>query len=663
MYRTTRWRWRWHVAAATAVASVATLASPTTAQTAEDPAVVGAFSDPFVEPVILFQDAEGTWKQVTSDEVCEEVDRDDDGAPDGYLACKPTAGSMSILSNGEVLFFNALESTENVGNSIVAEYGVQSINDQSRVLELDYDDPSESRWALPDPIRSSASETYESSPVFPAPLNDAAEYDHNDAALFCSDLVQLADGRLLAVGGTDYYTDPNVPGSPVQAGVVELEGTRDSRIFDPKTRTWTSTSDMNYGRWYPSMVTLGDGSVFVASGVTKLMKPFYADHVEDSGGNVTQTETFDPETGTWTYNGGSADRSLPLYPRLHLLPNGDVYYDAGGQVYNPQGQSYDEALWNVAAAYDPDTKAWYDVGVPGIGTTMPGFRGSAFSIMLPLQPNEDGAYDTAEFLAAGGIAGVTPGTYVATDQSAITTVQVDDEGVTGFETRETGAFNVRRWYATGVLLPDGSVMAFSGADRDEVVGPGTGFPNETAERFDPVTETWQPMATSSEARTYHNTALLLPDGRVLVGGHSPISTLYTNNTTLPGGFTPQETRNPTFEIYSPPYVFRDDRPEIDKAPKLLHPGKEFRVKVDSSLPLDSLLLVRNTAITHLIDGDQRAVEIELLGEPDEAGWVHARMPDNVITPAGPYNIFVRGADGDTLVPSTGWQATVLQAGT
>src|SRR5207302_9179592 len=162
---------------------------------------------------------------------------------------------------------------------------------------------------------------------------------------------------------------------------------------------------MNFGRWYPSLVTLPSGDIFVASGVTKLIKPVYPSGTQSSFTNVQQTETYYLSSGRWSDNGSAADYSLPLYPRLHLLPDGKVYYDAGGQVFNPFGQSVDEALWNQAAVYDPAAKSWTTLGVPGFPGTAPGFRGSTFSIALPLSP----PYVAAQFLTACGILGTTPG--------------------------------------------------------------------------------------------------------------------------------------------------------------------------------------------------------------------------------------------------------------
>ncbi len=56
---------------------------------------------------------------------------------------------------------------------------------------------------------------------------------------------------------------------------------------------------------------------------------------------------------------------MPLYPRLHLLPNGHVYYNAGGQAFNPFGQSYDQPLWNIAATYNPANQTWSDLAYAG----------------------------------------------------------------------------------------------------------------------------------------------------------------------------------------------------------------------------------------------------------------------------------------------------------
>ena len=104
-------------------------------------------------------------------------------------------------------------------------------------------------------------------------------------------------------------------------------------------------------------MTLGNGNVFVGSGVHEAAQArLHRQERPDRGTNVEQTETFNVRTGKWRQNSASANHSLPLFPRMHLLPDGHVYYDAGGQTFNPFGQSADEALWNFTASYDPTTQ-------------------------------------------------------------------------------------------------------------------------------------------------------------------------------------------------------------------------------------------------------------------------------------------------------------------
>jgi hypothetical protein len=623
------------VAAVSASLAVGGLLSgaPSAHAAASDEALKGSFSKPFVEPDISGK---------PSTDKC--VQRDD-----GTFDCKPTAGSIAVLANGKIVYWNALEGTENVKTGIAVEFGKYSVNDQTRVLDLGDGHPT---WSKPSPNDAGANpKGNDNETVVPG---GSSTETYNDGALFCADLNALADGRIIAIGGTSYYSEPGNDAAPY--GVVELEGLKNARIYDPATSSWSQTGSMNYGRWYPSMVTLGDGNLFVASGVTKLIKPLYPGRPMDSGTNVKQTETYDPLTGKWTYNGAGADRSLPLFPRLHLLPNGHVFYNAAGQVFNPAGQSYDEPLWNIAASYDPAKKTWTDLGLAGEGTLAPGFRGSTFSIMLPLRPGADGHYTEASFLSAGGVLGTTPGSYLSVPSSTITTVDTADGDA--MTTRQTPDLNESRWYSTGVALPTGQVLAFSGANRDEVVGPGTGFPVQTAELFDPTTESWTQLAASSRARTYHNTAVLLPDGRVLVGGHAPISTLYGANRTLPGGFSPNEGRDPTFEIFSPPYMFWGPRPSITKAPSDLGYGDAFTIKTNTdSEQIDSVTLVRNPTLTHLVDGDQRTVELRVIARHGKSITLAGPLSGNV-APPGPYMLFVNESTDKGLVPSASRQVFV-----
>jgi len=607
------------------------------------------------------------------------------GNPQAYR-CLPAGATMAQLADGRVLYWDALEGTENIVSgatdsqglpvSSVPDGGRLTVNDQSRLLSLT---PSGPRWTTPTPADGGAhnTSTGEDLPL-PPPLA-ATHYAYNNGSLFCSDQVFLGNGEVLTTGGTDYYSEPSFPGT--DKGFIELEGIRNTRVFDPSQNAWVQLAPMNHGRWYPSLVTLGNGQVFVASGVTKLIKPLYPGHLPDSGTNVRQTETFDPTVqpaGSWVDNGAGAERSLPLFPRLHLLPDGHAYYDAAGQAFNPAGQAYDELLWNLAASYDPASRTWTDLGVPAIGTPFAGFRGSTFSASLELRPGASGAYDRASFLTAGGVLFPTPGSYAPVADSRIATVTVDGRGE-HLSTVGTGSLGRSRWYSTAVPLPDGTVYAVSGADVDEVITPGYESPIRQAELFTPTVDgtggytggSWRDAGEQARKRTYHNNAVLLPDGSVLIGGHAPIPSGYNqtqDGTDLPGRPGTNNHHDGSFQVWRPPYLSDPNRPVVTTVDSL--PNGEVVVHTPDAATIAGVVLSRNTAQTHLVDGDARTVKLPIVSRTPNS--VTAALPATTnVLPNGPYLLFAnRGAGGDPaqdvpgqVVPSLGQQVFVIGTST
>jgi hypothetical protein len=72
--------------------------------------------------------------------------------------------------------------------------------------------------------------------------------------MFCNGMLVLPDGRAFIDGGTIGYT----PG---------FTGIQKASIFDPATNTFTDVQNMAHGRWYPTVLTLGDGRVMTFSGM------------------------------------------------------------------------------------------------------------------------------------------------------------------------------------------------------------------------------------------------------------------------------------------------------------------------------------------------------------------------------------------------------------
>ena len=94
-----------------------------------------------------------------------------------------------------------------------------------------------------------------------------------------------------------------------------LGGQQAAYILDP-VAGWQRVADLAFGRWYPSVICLPDGRMLVASGT-------------DNGVTAQAVEVYDP-FGGWEVLPPSADRDLPLYPRLHVLPSGEVAFAGQG---------------------------------------------------------------------------------------------------------------------------------------------------------------------------------------------------------------------------------------------------------------------------------------------------------------------------------------------
>jgi hypothetical protein len=567
-------------------AGLVTHGAVATATDAPDPAKAGSFSDPFSE-IPLF------------------AERPPKDAKESFKI--PTAVSAAVLPDGRIIYWGGLEGIENAGVPVAASGGNSIIKSRTRILDLRDGTPS---WSTPTPEHGAAHD------------------------LFCADQRLLVDGRLVAVGGTIWRPDPinltPVTGQGGPGGTVELFGSNQVTLFDPTTGRWSKNDQFmkNY-RWYPTAITLGDGNIFIASGVARLIYNF-------SGLNVQATETFDPTTGEVSGNGGGAQTSLPLFARLHLLPDGNVFYDGVGQMWGPFGQAADEALWAFQKAYDPKKKTWTTYGMGSYGA-----RSGALSVLMPLKP----PYKEARILIAGGTLGSAPGSYVANDLTEMVTVK------DGASTSVEGpALNNRRWYSSSVLLPDGTVVALSGADRDEVILPGSESPVTQAELFDG--DKWIPLASANRIRTYHNSAMLLADGSILVGGHAPINNGYGpsgDNSTEPATGT-NNFKDPSFEIFKPPYLFRGPRPTIAEVQKGIGWGKAFDVQTPNASDVKKVVLTHMPAVTHITDADQRSIELDFAVTGDGSLKVEA-PPNGNVAPPGYYYLFVLTDNGHGLTPS------------
>ena len=174
-----------------------------------------------------------------------------------------------------------------------------------------------------------------------------------------------------------------------------------------------------------------------------------------------------------------ASRRMPLYPFMFVLPNGKLF-DAGPD--------------RVTRTLDLQTGQWTTVGTSPID-------GQSAVMYRPGKILKSGTWSDPEF----------PG------REATNRADGDrhDRRQPGVD-RDVAPMKYRRSYHTLTVLPDGKVLATGGQNGTDGVDETTGV--LPAEMWDPDTNTWTTMASTRRPRLYHSSALLLPDGRVLLAG-------------------------------------------------------------------------------------------------------------------------------------------------
>lgn len=314
------------------------------------------------------------------------------------------------------------------------------------------------------------------------------------------------------------------------------EGTPDSTLFDWTTNTWTETDRMSFARWYPTNTVMGDGSQLVFSG-----------RDERGQERIKKVERYNPGTESYSTLPPSADQDTNgLYPRTLLTTDGKVFL--AGPDRNTR-------------MFDPSTNTWAAVDKMNHGR-----REAGGVVMLP---------DLHTVLTAGG--------------SSANSAETIDLNEASPQWQYTDSMAYVRNHGNYTLLADGTVLA-TGGGTDPLPGP----PALEAELYDPSTGMWSTMAAQQVDRQYHSTAVLLPDGRVLIAG---------DDDGLPGEVT-------TVEIYSPPYLFHGSRPKIKSAPGSIHHNEGFTVRSRQAAQIQRVALIRPTATTHGYNMDQRYVNLD-----------------------------------------------------
>jgi galactose oxidase len=436
-------------------------------------------------------------------------------------------------------------------------------------------------WSAFSPIDNNGSHGFTQTSILDLTTGEVSQTEVANTGhdMFCPGISLLPDGQILISGGSN---------------------SEKTTLYNPGTNTWAPGPDMNIARAYQSNVTTSTGEVFSLGGS-------WAGGVGNKNGEV------------WSSAGGW--RTLPNVTVGNILTD-----DPAGEYRS------DNHTWLFSAAgggvfHAGPSRQMNWISTAGDGSiTSAGLRSDSPDAM-----NGDAVmYDIGKILTVGGAPAYDNGTATA----GAYTIDIND----GVTVTRTADMAVTRSFANGVVLPDGQVFVVGG-QATAVPFTDTGA-RMAPEIWNPATGEWTVLAPMAVPRTYHSVALLLPDGRVFVGGGGLCGTCTTNH--LDG------------EIFTPPYLLNADgserpRPTIVAAPNTAAAGSTISVTTGEQITKFSLM--RMSTVTHTVNTDQRRIPLTAAAVSGNTASLTLPADHGVLVP-GPYLLFAVDGNGVPSVAST-----------
>jgi hypothetical protein len=413
--------------------------------------------------------------------------------------------------------------------------------------------------------------------------------DGNGVNLFCSGHSFLPDGRLLVAGG--HFKDS--------------EGIDQASTYDFHTNRWTALDKMNNGRWYPSALTMADGTILVLSG--SFAKPTGSNPQNNNIPQVWDGAVW-RALASFPGDGSQPVAALELFPCMHVAPDGRAFMSG------------------------PLPRSWL-LNTTGSGTWTPlegngGVRDNARRDYAPSV-----MYDVGKIVYIGGGNNPDAPTGRQPPTSAVETINLTHPAPAW---RPAASMHFPRRQHNATLLPDGTVLVTGGTSGFGFNDLDHNFPVHQAELWDPKTREWTELASEAVDRCYHSTAVLLPDATVLSGGGGEYrpDDIHDN--------PPHDTHR-NAQIFRPPYLFRGPRPELAQAPPNVDYHETFAV--DTPVPADiaRVSFMRLTSTTHTNNMNQRINFLEFEVENGKLMITSPARPQ--LCPPGHYMLFLLDKEG------------------